>query len=218
MGSSALCRTYATPPETPPNVSRRDVLVVSAAVPPKAAPSPSPWTPNAAATRTGIAKPYFPIANSGEKIFRLRSTEKKKSKPITKSPTIATWPTPPEKPELTSRLAAPVIVSTNNQNKIPKANAATYLACNFIPANTIRNNPTNAGIIVDAVHGRKLSANPSMSRCLDRSVLRVFGSNYEQCQNRSCASDMEWFLVRRLSHNFLNHRTAISLFLHSRRS
>src|SRR5713226_2744819 len=45
MGSSALCKTYATPPEMPPNVSSSDVLVVSAAVPPKAAPSPIPWTP-----------------------------------------------------------------------------------------------------------------------------------------------------------------------------
>jgi hypothetical protein len=113
---------------------------------------------------------------------------------MAKSPTIASWPTPPEKPELTSRLAAPVIVSTKNQNKIPKANAATYLACNFIPINTIRSNPTNAGISVDAVHGRKLSANPSMNRCIDRSVLRVFGSSYEQDKEYPLSAGLTGFL------------------------
>src|SRR5207245_9113885 len=101
---------------------------------------------------------------------------------------------PTDKTDLHSSLASPYIVSTKNQNKIQNANAATYLFCNFIPANTMRTNPTNASISVDAIHGRKLSANPSMSKCLKHIVLRVFGSSYEQDKGYPLSAGLTGFL------------------------
>src|SRR5436853_1186337 len=147
-------------------------------------------------------------------MFRLRSTEKKTIRPNAKSPTVAIWTKLAENASITSRLAAPPIVSTKNQRKMPTAKAARCFAFKTFPVKTIMNSPTKAGMRVAAVHVRKLSRNP-IKASLRNSHMKLKGlwlnSRTFKMLNASTGHQVKSNLVRQHWGRFDSHYSCRSL-------